>query len=323
MLSSSNFYVFASGFGISLVLVLAYLKLAPRIGFLDIPTQRSSHKKPTIRGAGLAFVIGISLGVFGFSSSPDLVRLTAFADLIAVLGLIDDYKGLPAIHRLFTHVALGLAAMTTISANGSDYLVMSLILLSFVAYTNIFNFMDGIDGLATLQAISIILGWIFLGSAGSDFVWVLGCLLAFLIFNWSPAKAFMGDVGSGFLGFFLAGCAWIMHFQGFPIIASLILTAGFLTDSAFTITRRAWYGEKVYRAHRDHAYQHMVQLGFTHSQATLIYGIVTLAWCAPLAKLAIDYAEYSVGLLILACVPFIILCVRYKAGKPLVASTGH
>lgn len=285
--------------------VLAYLGVSvmltwtTRRQLFDIPNHRSSHTAPTPKGGGLVMVVFCLAGgvIFGAVNHllPVLWWFLVAGAVIAVVSWIDDVRELPSAVRFSVH---GLAAGLAIAGFGYwsglnlpfvgevniGRLGLAVTVFWIVGLTNAFNFMDGIDGIAGLQAVVSGLAWAFLGwSMEAPFVLVVGIAvgfssLGFLAQNWSPAKIFMGDVGSAFLGFM---------FAVLPLIASsveaerrryfltgILLLWPFVFDSAFTLARRALKGENVIRAHRSHLYQRMVIAGWSHRRVTTLYGLV-------------------------------------------------
>jgi UDP-N-acetylmuramyl pentapeptide phosphotransferase/UDP-N-acetylglucosamine-1-phosphate transferase len=286
--------------GLSYLGVGGLRRWAERRRFLDIPNERSSHSNPTPRGGGLAIVIITLGGIWLYASlSPItsrtlLVAYTLGAIIISVAGWLDDLRSLPVRVRFLAH-ALG--ALLVISGIGywrvADFpflgplqlgwLGLAVVFFWIVGLTNSYNFMDGIDGIAGGQAVVAGLGWVLFGWSGDQpLVCALGALLAssslgFLGHNWPPARIFMGDVASGFLGY---------TFAVLPVIAALsdprlilvgaLLVWPFLFDTIFTFLRRMGRGENVFAAHRSHLYQRLVIAGRSHRFVTLLYTMLAL-----------------------------------------------
>lgn len=291
--------------------VAAIRRVAERRRFLDIPNERSSHTRPTPRGGGLAIVAVVLGGLWFYAAlCPGVPRLalgifTLGAVLIACVSGWDDLHPLPVWCRFTTH---GLAAILVILAFGYWHAVgwpglggFSLglfgVLLTFlwiVGLTNAYNFMDGIDGIAGAQAVVAGLGWAILGWIdGQPLVSVMGLLIAaaslgFLGHNWPPARIFMGDVGSAFLGFSLAALTG-MASQSNPVfvLAGIALIWPFIFDAVFTFARRLRRGEKVWAAHRSHLYQRLIISGLSHGQVSGLYiglAILGLVWAVALVQ---------------------------------------
>jgi UDP-N-acetylmuramyl pentapeptide phosphotransferase/UDP-N-acetylglucosamine-1-phosphate transferase len=267
-----------------------------KLGFIDLPNSRSLHTATTPRGGGVGFTLAvpaaIAYGMYARSAplQPEGSLLLAGVGLAAV-GLADDRWRLPAGARL---LAQALAALIVVSAGGVltgiaipggavHHLGAAGIpatLLWLVGMTNVYNFMDGIDGLAATQAIitaaamsivAICLGREDVAIAMS----VLGAgVLGFLTLNWAPARIFMGDVGSTFLGFMLAGWAVVSAGQrsnALPLFAWVAVLSPFLFDALYTLARRAAQREPLHKAHHTHMYQLLVRAGWSHTRTTLLY----------------------------------------------------
>jgi len=261
----------------------ALIPLLRRRAVLDCPNERSLHLIPTPRGGGIVVVAAILFACLGLSqlvltptiSQPILVG----AALLAAVSWIDDVRSLPAAVRLAVQlVAIGLALRAGLPAGlvlqgwlppALDGIATALFWLWFI---NLFNFMDGIDGLAGSEAAAIGLGlMLFAGiGIGSDpELLLLGATVAaaaigFLIWNWAPARIFLGDVGSVPLGYLLGFLLLDQAAHGHWEIA-LILPLYFLADATITLLRRLVRGERVWEAHREHFYQHAVQRGHGHA----------------------------------------------------------
>ena len=256
---------------------------------LDMPNLRSSHTIPTPHGGGLAIVAVLVLSGLVSLSLPQapshiLACLLLATSAFAVLGWQDDKHDLPAsirflIQLLIAALASGYLFLVNVhewslSLNFIVILCLSILWIAWMA--NLFNFMDGIDGISAVE--SLILGattsyWFAMSGATSMAIIciaVAGAAVGFLRWNWSPAKIFMGDVGSLALGAFFAIIA-IIGTTGMkiPFLAFLILYAVYLADSGVTLLLRMIKGEKWWQAHRSHFYQRAVQSGFSHSQVSL------------------------------------------------------
>ena len=299
-------------FIVALVGARAYIQWAPRRA-LDVPNQRSSHTRPVPRGGGLVIVAGFLVGlaawlVLGGSLSPRALGWLGGALLVAAISFVDDLRSLPAAPRLAVHL-LGALLLTLAGAQERELPLPLALLLAFAwiaLVTNVYNFMDGIDGLAASQAVVAGAALVAAGSlVRNPLVAVGGGLCAaaaagFLVFNLPPARLFMGDVGSTFLGFSFAGVSLLANIGvgggRLPIEFGLILFAPFLFDSLVTLSRRVLRGERWYAAHRSHYYQRLVRRGISHGQVTCLYaGLGVVAASAALAGL---YAEERVRVLL-------------------------
>lgn len=307
---------------LSFLIARAMVRYAGVLGFADIPNDRSLHTRATPRAGGVGFALVVpvatAIGLHalpGGITSPEGVLLISSAGL-GLVGLIDDRYGLTVGVRLGAQCV---AAAAIVAAGGvirdvgvpgvSDVALAAfavpVTVVWLVAFTNIYNFMDGIDGLAAVQAIvaAAAIGVVaeHSGSVGLAFAMVIlaSGAAGFLALNWSPARIFMGDVGSTFVGFTLAGWA-AMPSQGVPAVVWLAALSPFLFDSSVTLVRRLFRGERVYEAHRSHYYQRLVQQGWSHAQTTLLYGALA-AFSSTIAAFSI---RHGVGRLIwIALVP--------------------
>ncbi len=261
-----------------------------RKNILDLPNERSSHSLPTPRGGGLIIVI-FTLSLFALKTQ-DLQLYPYFigAILIAIISWFDDLMSIPSVYRLFIHT---IAACITIYSLGYfdnifgvqiGYFGIIITFLWIVWLTNAYNFMDGIDGIAGTQTIITCLGWIIytiynLNTVNYLAAFILCSTLAFLLHNWSPAKIFMGDVGSSFLGFSFAVIPLIIKQEKNDsnlLILAISFVWLFIFDTVFTFLRRLFKREKVWQAHRSHLYQRLNIAGLTHQNITIIYGIISL-----------------------------------------------
>jgi Fuc2NAc and GlcNAc transferase len=311
---------------------------ARRAGLLDVPNQRSSHAVPTPRGGGLAIVVCTLLAVLSLSLGGQLpsrygVALIAGGGLVALVGALDDRRGLPAYRRLLAHcaaagIAVGfIGAVESLSVGHSDihfgYAAWPLTVVGIVWFLNLFNFMDGIDGIAISQAIFMGVGGAVLaaingapaGIVVAMVVFSASCL-GFVPLNWPPARMFMGDVGSGFLGFTLAVLALATVVLGSLSVWTWILLSGtFLVDATVTLVRRLLRGEKVYQAHRSHAYQHLSRRWHSHGRVTAACIAVNIGWLLPLAWLSVRSNDSAPLIAAIGMVPLVALVWLSGAGR--------
>jgi len=270
-------------------------RYALRKELIDIPNERSSHTQPTPRGGGLAIVLGtlcglLTYGLLFFVEYRFLLLFYAFGvGLIATVSWFDDLQTLPnrvrfAVHSLAAILAIiGLGYWDELSVPllGQVHLGwvgLPITFLWIVGLTNAYNFMDGIDGIAGGQAVVAGLGWAIIGGLMNlPLLGAVGALLAvtslgFLFHNWPPARIFMGDVGSAFLGYSFACLAIIGASKDPPLaIAGVLLVWPFVFDTIFTFFRRLKKRENVFSAHRSHLYQRLVISGYSHRSVTLLY----------------------------------------------------
>jgi Fuc2NAc and GlcNAc transferase len=319
-------------------LMTFYLRrYALRNSLVDVPNARSSHSIPTPRGGGVSIVVSF-LGALCVCALTGVISWGAFAGLfgagavVALIGFADDHGHIAARWRLLGHFTAavwflfcvgGLAPLNLFgfvvdlgwwgSALGAIYLVWLL---------NLYNFMDGIDGIAGAEAICVCLGGAFLYWLGgfTSELWVplllASACAGFLIWNFPPAKIFMGDAGSGFLGLILGGLALQAAWVAPQLLWSWLILAGvFIVDATYTMLHRLIRGERVYEAHRSHAYQYASRHHLSHKKITLAVILINVLWLAPLAFwVGRGALDGGVGLLI-AYLPLVVLAVRYNAGK--------
>ncbi|RIZ66577.1 MAG: glycosyltransferase family 4 protein [Methylococcales bacterium] len=310
---------------------------------IDIPNARSSHKLPTPRGGGLSIVIVFLLGLlalfaFDLVETSVLWALLGAGALVALTGFLDDHGHIAAGWRLLVHfsaAAWGLYCLgglpplilpvpgLSMMALDLGWIGQILAALYLVWLLNLYNFMDGIDGIASIEAITVSLGaaLLYAMQTGANTLWVTPVLLAmtvvgFLVWNFPPAKIFMGDAGSGFLGIVLGllsiQAAWV---NPLFLWSWLILLAVFITDATWTLFRRLLRGDKVYQAHCSHAYQYAARFYGSHKKVSLAVAIINFVWLLPLA-LGVALNQLNAGFaLILAYLPLVVLVIIFRAGQ--------
>lgn len=331
------FLMFPIVFILTMVFTGIIKKYALAKHMLDMPNFRSSHKVPTPRGGGLAFVV-----VF-LSSLVYLIHINAInfrggywlltsLFLVSGIGLYDDLMKLK-VHRRF--IGQVFASFIAICAIGffpdidiysftlkSGYIVTAIAIIYLVWLLNLYNFMDGIDSLASLEAISVCLGIsIIYWLDGHLSLMIVPLILAmaisgFLYWNIPPARIFMGDVGSGFLGFIfgiLSLQAWVIDSSFFW--SYLILLGVFIVDATVTLIYRVLQREKIYLAHCSHAYQHAARLFKSHLLVARGALVLNIIWLWPIAILVgLKYIDGFFGLVI-AYIPLVVLAIQFNAGK--------
>jgi UDP-N-acetylmuramyl pentapeptide phosphotransferase/UDP-N-acetylglucosamine-1-phosphate transferase len=251
-----------------LIPVLSYRNL------VDRPNERSSHVVPTPRGGGIAVVGGVLVAWLVLAQvglvQPEAMRIALGAVLLAAVSWVDDLRNLSPLTRLIAQgaaVAIGLSALPGLTTLSS--IVTALL---WIWWINLFNFMDGIDGIAGSEAVAISTGLLIFALVGVGAnpglailsAPVIGAAIGFLVWNWSPARIFLGDVGSVPLGYMLGFLLLKVAASGHWKIA-LILPLYFLADATITLVRRLLRGERVWRAHREHFYQEAVRRGLGHA----------------------------------------------------------
>ncbi|MFJ5296969.1 glycosyltransferase family 4 protein [Pseudomonas sp. NPDC088368] len=304
---------------------------------LDIPNGRSSHTVPTPRGGGVAIVVSylVALAVLfgeGVLSSAAFAAMAGAGLGIAALGFLDDHGHVAARWRLLGHFfaaiwALcwlgGLPPVTFFGATFElSWIGHGLAALFLVWLLNLYNFMDGIDGIASVEAVCVCLGaaLIYLLGDHAEMTWqpllLAAAVFGFLIWNFPPAKIFMGDAGSGFLGIILGvlslQAAWI---SSQLLWAWLILLGVFIVDATVTLIRRLVRGDKIYEAHRSHAYQFASRKYGKHLPVTSAVGVINLFWLLPVAIAVTHFGVDGATGLIVAYVPLVILAIGFRAGQ--------
>ena len=315
------FPLFASA-GLSWCLLSLSLPALQR-RLLDQPNARSAHSQPTPRGGGVAFVLVASaasvIGWFGSAlpSEPGfpgsqlaMVALPLLALPLSVVGFLDDRHNLSAGLRYGVQLVSALLVIL-VSPLPLSWLGLPLLLIAVTAVINFTNFMDGLDGLVA-GCLAVAIGALSVALAAPWPVWALvGSLLGFLLWNWSPAKVFMGDVGSTFLGAVFAGL--VLQAPTWPEALGLLLVATPLLGDAFLcVPRRLLAGHRVFQAHRLHLFQRLHQAGWPHARVSSLYIAGTAVLAAALLAggwpwvVGLAVVELFVGFLLdrHAAVPF-------------------
>jgi UDP-GlcNAc:undecaprenyl-phosphate/decaprenyl-phosphate GlcNAc-1-phosphate transferase len=305
--------LYASGLTLAVATLIVSLLISPRFRELaiDRPNERSLHKAPTPRTGGLAILVGTTAAIW-LGCTRDTLIVWGLAMTIGLVSFADDRWGLPIAARFATQISAAIAmAVLTLGTSSPTLLVLAV--LSIVWMTNLYNFMDGADGLAGGMGASGFFAYSLAAFRGGHLAvavlsacLVAGCL-AFLRCNLPPAKIFMGDVGSTVLGF----CAAALGFYGlrvglwplwFPALAFL----PFIADATVTISRRALRREKIWQAHRQHYYQRLVLSGWSHrSLSRVAYALMAASSAAGLFTLrhapALGWAALATCSALLSC----------------------
>jgi Fuc2NAc and GlcNAc transferase len=304
---------------------------------LDIPNVRSSHSAPIPRGGGLSIVVLFLLTVLllvhrGVISTSLGSALGGGGLAVALAGFLDDCFQVPAWLRLLIHFAAAGWALWQLGGVGPLQLGWILwewgwvghlvALVGLVWMINLYNFMDGIDGLAGMEAVctsafgGLLLAWSGLEGPAFGARALAAASGGFLVWNWSPARIFMGDVGSGFLGFVFAVLAlssakerpWLLW-------PWLILLSVFIVDASFTLLRHLITGARCWQAHCTHAYQHAARRWGSHSKVTLTVAAINVVWLFPLAWAACLWPAFGPVFAIVALAPLVYTAFRNSAGK--------
>lgn len=333
-----TFAVAATALVASFVLTLVIKRAAGGLGLIDVPNERSSHAVPTPTGGGLAIVISATAAL-GLLAAAGIIPTRLFLALgpggaaVGLVGFIDDRKSLSARIRLFVHFTAAAWAVVCIGPvdifriggvpAGLAWLSYAISTVGIVWFLNMFNFMDGIDAIASSEAIFLCAGASFLAlySAGVSSIAASAAVIGatstgFLIWNWPPAKTFMGDAGSGYLGFVFAvmGIASSAH-GGAALCSCLILAGVFVVDSTYTLIRRFTRGERVTEPHRTHAFQLLAQR-MGHRSVTLSAALVNVAWLLPCGLASVLWPRDAMWITAVAYCPLILGAIAIGAGRP-------
>ena len=312
-----------------------------RFSKLDIPNERSSHITPTPRGGGIAFV---STSLIGFLllllndalNRTELLSLCCAGTIVAIAGHLDDRQKisgatvrlvLHAISAIILVVGVGIPSELAIfERTVNTGLVGSILGVVYLVWLlNLFNFMDGTDGIAAGEAIFVVIAGAFLNyhvlsdaNHSAAAVAIAASTFGFILYNWSPAKIFMGDVGSGYLGIVIGGLSLIAANQDPELLwVWIILLAVFVSDATVTLIRRLLRKQKPHVAHRSHAYQHLAIRLNSHAKIALLVLAVNIAWLLPIAFLVADKQLAGTTGVIIAYVPLLIAALAFGAGKDL------
>jgi Fuc2NAc and GlcNAc transferase len=322
----------------SMLLTQAIRRIALTRGLLDVPNERSAHTIPTPRGGGGAIALTATAGFVLLATlhSLDAALLVALLGgglAVAMVGLIDDRRPLPALVRLLVHFMVAAWAIAWVGGLPPlqiDGRVLipgavstTLAALGIVWVLNLFNFMDGIDGIAASEAVFVTWAAAVIAlatntaAAVSAAALVLGAAsLGFLVWNWPPAKIFMGDIGSGYLGYVISVLA-LADAQHSAVALLMWLTLGgvFFVDATATLARRLVRRERIYQAHRSHAYQWLARRWGSHRRVTVAVMMVNLIWLLPCAFLATLHPDRAVAIVVVALVPLVALAIAAGSGR--------
>ncbi len=312
--------VLLASFGASLVLLIATMRLAPRWNLLAQPNARSSHRLPTPTVGGIAIVIPVLVTLLVSAGFGDRGMLGLFlaGGLLAVLGFLDDLKELGSLLRFACQTGAVVLLLSSLSLE-APWLIVLVVGFLLLWHVNLFNFMDGIDGIAATQTLLFCLGTQLIaggieGDAGIVCWAVVGATIGFLAFNWPPARIFMGDTGSLFLGLLIGGLVIEFHrAETVPYITSVILLSGFWFDASYTLCVRMLTGQPFTQPHRSHIYQRLTdRVG--HRRTTLIFALLGCFWLVPLAWLSVEQPDWAYPIAMLAVLPYLGAAIGLKAG---------
>jgi Fuc2NAc and GlcNAc transferase len=330
-------WIVAGAFGVSLIATDLMRRYALQKNLIDVPNSRSSHALPTPRGGGVAIVLAFFLAlleidyVYQFDLKI-LAAMLAGGGAIALIGFLDDRRTLPAGLRFAVHFVAAVSVVLLLGGIPEAALVnwglhgaligMPIAVLTLMWVANLFNFMDGIDGIAGSEAVFILLSgaWLNWHQQGDpELTAATLCLGAasagFLIWNWPPARIFLGDVGSGFLGFTIAVLGLVIsQHTSVPVEAWAILGGVFVVDATVTLFKRVLRGDRWFEAHRMHAYQHLSRRWKSHRLVTFSMTLINVVWLLPWALIATRSPGQALWCLIAALGPLVVLAFVLGAG---------
>nr|BFE90328.1 glycosyltransferase family 4 protein [Pseudomonas brassicacearum subsp. brassicacearum] len=332
------FWLFASVTLASLLMTAGLRRYALARSIIDIPNARSSHSIPTPRGGGVAIVVAFLLtlpllGQLGLVPPHYLIALGGAGALVAIVGFMDDHGHIAARWRLLGHFSAAIWALAWLEGLAPLNLFGVSVDLSWIGHAlaafylvwvlNLYNFMDGIDGIASIEAVSACLGAsaLYILSGFTDLIWppliLAAAVLGFLFWNFPPAKIFMGGRGQWFPG----DRAWDHVLASRLGLSGLVLG---MADPAGGVYRRRdghpdsavfLRGDKVYEAHRSHAYQFASRRYGRHRPVTMAVAAINVLWLFPLAWCVVVLKLDGLTGVVLAYVPLVILAFKFKAGQ--------
>ncbi|MDF2418362.1 glycosyl transferase [Acinetobacter beijerinckii] len=323
-------------FVLSFILTYLMRMYALKKNIIDNPNERSSHTIPTPRGGGVSIVITFLSFLVLLMFTQHLAISTGLILLcsgfgIAVLGFLDDHGHINSMLRLAIHFIIAIAVVFALGGFAEVALFNETLHLGWFAniiavlflvwLLNLYNFMDGINGIASVEAITTtislaIIYLLFSSSLSIELLLTLAaCVFGFMLWNFPKARIFMGDAGSGFLGMTLGVLALMALKVDTALFCAWIICLGvFVVDATFTLIRRVTNGHKMYDAHRSHAYQYASRR-YGHTIVTITVLLINLCWLAPVAYLASQRVLMPEALLLIAYLPLILLALFFSAGK--------
>ena len=300
---------------------------------LDETTQRSSHSHPTPRIGGISFtlLILLTINIFFYFEGLGLnknyyLALVIPTFLVAAISVLDDIrKGISRIVRLIAHLiasVLALALTGLIPNTAHTLIIFCVSVIAIAWFINLFNFMDGIDGIAATEAIFIIgalAGYSFFADEshwGVLQLMILAPILGFAVINWQPARIFMGDIGSTFLGVLIPILLIVStQLNLLTVWSAIILTSSFLMDSTWTLLTRFTTGQKWYEPHRSHLYQIMSRKMGSHCKVSILNLLLNMIWTLPISIAATIFPNFGQLFTLLALLPILVLCIMHRSGQ--------
>ena len=310
-----------------------------RFSQMDIPNERSSHFTPTPRGGGLSFVATSIVGFLLLTLNStidraDLLALCCAGIIVAIAGHLDDRQkisgatirlGFHALGAIILIVGIGFPSQISLFDRTIDTGIIGSILgvLYLVWLLNLFNFMDGTDGIAAIEAIFVCIAGAILNyhvlsdiNFSAPSIILATSTFGFLLYNWAPAKIFMGDIGSGYLGIAIGGLSLVAAKQQHELLWVWIILLGvFVSDATVTLIRRLLQKQKPHVAHRSHAYQHLAIRFGSHAKVSLLVLAVNVVWLLPIAFLVADKQLSGTTGVVVAYVPLLLTVLALGAGK--------
>lgn len=316
-------------FVLSVVFCGVYRQMAAVRQWVDVPNHRSSHVQIVPRGAGIVFalLIGLAAVLAAIAGEPiGLVAGVLCGVGIAVAGWWDDLRGVPALWRfclywIISVISIALMAWSTLEALQIQLLLMLLAYSVALQWLiNLYNFMDGINGIAAAEAIFVLCAMLVLGPKAGGIVWLSVCSIAalcgFLVWNFPVARIFMGDSGSAFLGFLLGLMViWSCLRDGSDLLVWLILLGVFVVDATYTLLVRMVTGQEWLQGHRLHAYQILARNLGSHTRVVGAVFLVNIFWLLPWAWVARERWLDPHWALVLAYLPLVLVCCVTRAGN--------
>jgi Fuc2NAc and GlcNAc transferase len=323
--------LFIIAFLISFITTYLVKIVAQKKSLIDIPNERSSHTIATPRGGGLAIAItwfvGITYMYYNDHIKTDLYYALISGTLLSTISFLDDIYNLKSLPRFIVQCTVAAVALYCIGGIKTidlgffvienTYLLNTIAFVGIVWFINLFNFIDGIDGYAASESVFICIAFYFF--IGDNILLLLAiAVLGFLPWNWDKAKIFMGDIGSTLLGFSICILSIYFHNTGkFSIINSLILSSLFWFDATFTLFKRFMNKEQLGQAHKKHAYQRIVQSGFSH-QKTVMFAMLINIILFSIVFISQYNKDLSSLCLVVDCIIMYFLYTRINAKKPFV-----